>query len=169
MAITASPEAGGNMTQGEKSGKKRPAPKKAVGLGFRTHSGWAAVVAVAPAANGIEVIERRRIELADPKIPNSVQPYHAAENLDLKVAEEFINRCINSTRDLAHQGMKDLVDSLRNSGHTIAACGLTLASGEATSSACFNSCIPRSDPYRGRRALPRRDCPREQAIEAARS
>jgi hypothetical protein len=109
---------------------KRSARGSAVALGFRTHSGWTAVVAVAPSNHGIDVIDRRRIELADSKIPNSVQPYHAAEGLDLKPAEAFITRCIASTRDLAHRGVKAMVDDLSKDGHMVAGCGLVLASGK---------------------------------------
>jgi len=101
-----------------------------VALGFRTHSGWTAVVAVALSRNGIDVIDRRRIELSDSTIPHSVQPYHAAEGLDLKPAEAFITRCINSTRDLAHSGVKAMVDELRKAGQTVGGCGLVLASGK---------------------------------------
>jgi hypothetical protein len=101
-----------------------------VALGFRTHSGWAAAVTVAAAADGIEVIDRQRIDLADPSIPGSVQPYHAAEGMDLKPAHSYITRCIDSTRDLAYQALKDLIAELRRTGHRIAGCGIVLASGK---------------------------------------
>jgi hypothetical protein len=76
------------------------------------------------------VIDRRRIELADPSIPGSVQPYHAAEGMDLKPAQAHIARCINSTRNLARRALKELVDELRRSGNKIVACGVLLASGK---------------------------------------
>ena len=59
------------------------ASKTPVALGFRAHSGWAALVAVAgsprPACPPIEplVIDRRRIELARAGVP--VQPYPGHE------------------------------------------------------------------------------------------
>jgi hypothetical protein len=110
---------------------KKPAHRTTpVALGFRAHSGWAAAVTVAAASDGIEVVDRRRIELADPSIPGSVQPYHAAEGMALKPAETYITRCINSTRDLARQALKDLIDELHHNGHSIAGCGILLASGK---------------------------------------
>jgi hypothetical protein len=101
-----------------------------VALGFRTHSGWAAAVTVAATANGFQVIDRRRIDLADPSIPGSVQPYHAAEGMDLKPAQAYLTRCINSTRYLARLALKNLIDELGRSGNTISACGVLLASGK---------------------------------------
>jgi len=101
-----------------------------VALGFRAHSGWVAAVAVSATRGGIEVIDRRRIDLADPGIPGSVQPYHAAEGMDSKPAQAYITRCINSTRDLANRGLKELIDEMRNCGHRISGCGILLASGK---------------------------------------
>jgi SHS2 domain-containing protein len=101
-----------------------------VALGFRTHSGWAAAVTVAASRDGIEVVDRRRIELADPSIRGSFQPYHAAEGMELKAAQAFITRCIESTRDLAFRALKTLIDDQRHRNHTIGGCGILLASGK---------------------------------------
>src|SRR5437879_9404520 len=67
-------------------------------LGFRAHSGWAALVVVAAPSRSPAVIVRRRIELVDLGIPR--QPYHAAQKLDLKEAEEVVRRKLDrkSTR-----------------------------------------------------------------------
>lgn len=45
-------------------------------LGFRAHSGWAAMVALAGALNAPLVVDRRRLELADPHRTGPMQPYH---------------------------------------------------------------------------------------------
>ena len=47
---------------------------KASSIGIRVHSGWGALVAVANEAGGLEVIERRRIEIIDRKQPGAAQP-----------------------------------------------------------------------------------------------
>ena len=99
-------------------------------LGFRTHSGWALVVAVAGSVNSPQVIERRRIELADPKIEGSKQPYHAAEDLKFNKAEELVWRCIESSRTLAWLALRSLVADLRQKGHEITGCGILLGSGK---------------------------------------
>jgi hypothetical protein len=46
-------------------------------LGFRVKSGWAAAVLIASSRNGPTLIDSRVIELADPNLPHSRQPYHA--------------------------------------------------------------------------------------------
>ncbi len=49
-------------------------------LGFKAHSGWAALVALGRDKDDLHVIDRRRIELADPADGEwARQPYHAAE------------------------------------------------------------------------------------------
>ena len=66
--------------------------ESAAALGFRAHSGWAALVAVAGTPQSGQVLLRRRIELADPKVPGSKQPYHAAEGEKFPKAEKIIGR-----------------------------------------------------------------------------
>ena len=98
-------------------------------LGFRAHSGWAAVVAIAGPPRSPRVVDRRRIELADPAIPASKQPYHATEGLDLKKAEEVVRRATDDAQRLARQGLRAVIDDLRASGHDVIGCGIVLASG----------------------------------------
>jgi hypothetical protein len=97
-------------------------PKKttnlaSVGLGFRVHSGWAAVVAVKGPASSPAVVDRRRIELADPAIRGSLQPFHAAAELDPAAAEELIKQRADSTNALALQSLRQLIGDLRLSGN----------------------------------------------------
>ena len=98
-------------------------------VGFRAHSGWSALVAVAAGARWPVVIDRRRIELADAAIPGSMQPYHAAEPMKLKDAETYIQRSIDQARRLAQRALHAAIDELRKSGHEVAGCGILLASG----------------------------------------
>src|SRR2546428_14111456 len=65
-------------------------------LGFRAHSGWAALVVVAAPSRSPAVIDRRRIALVDPGIPK--QPYHAAQKLYLKEAAQLVRRCTAPSR-----------------------------------------------------------------------
>ena len=46
-------------------------------LGFRVKSGWAAAVLIATASKAPTVRDSRVIELSDPDVPDSRQPYHA--------------------------------------------------------------------------------------------
>lgn len=97
-------------------------------LGFRAHSGWAALVAVAGTPHSLAVIDRRRIELAEPG-PDSMQPYHAAAELDLKEAEQFVRRCAERARFLAQLALRAVIADLGKKGHVVAGCGLLLGSG----------------------------------------
>jgi hypothetical protein len=98
-------------------------------LGFRAHSGWAALVAVAGPLDSPLVIDRRIIQLCNPKTRGSKQPYHAAEPLAFQDAEKLINRCIAETRQLAHQALCSAIHDLQQTGHRIVACGILLGSG----------------------------------------
>ncbi|MFL6552979.1 MAG: hypothetical protein ACJ8LV_06400 [Chthoniobacterales bacterium] len=47
-------------------------------LGFRVKSGWAAVVLLTDTAHSPQLSDVNRIELCDPRLPETRQPYHAA-------------------------------------------------------------------------------------------
>lgn len=98
-------------------------------IGFRVHSGWAALVAVAGPFQSVTVVHRTHITLADAAIAGSVQPYHAAERLQIRDAERLLERCADSSRRLANEAMRKALDDLRKKGYRAAACGLLLASG----------------------------------------
>jgi hypothetical protein len=98
-------------------------------VGFRVHSGWAALVAVSGPLAAPVVVDRRRIDLAEPSVPGSAQPFHAAEGRRPAQAEEIIKRCTVGARRLARTGLRATLDDLRSKGHPGAACGLLLASG----------------------------------------
>ena len=97
------------------------------GLGFRVHSGWAALVAIAEKGGDVEIVDRRKIGLAGEGIPR--QPYHAAEGLDLEKAAELIRHCVQGSRRLAVRGLRETIENLRREGYEVAGCGLLLASG----------------------------------------
>ena len=46
-------------------------------IGFRVKSGWATAVLLARPIQSPQVFDRRILELSDPAIPESRQPYHA--------------------------------------------------------------------------------------------
>jgi len=100
-----------------------------VGLGFRVHSGWAAVVAVKGPASSPAVVDRRRIELADPAIRGSLQPFHAAAELDPAAAEELIKKRTDSTNALALQSLRLLIDNLCQLGYQAIGSCILVGSG----------------------------------------
>jgi hypothetical protein len=98
---------------------------------LRPHSGWAALVVVAGTPRSPVVLDRRRIEIADPDIDGSTQPYHAAEGLDLDRARKYLERCEAGARRRSREGLSEALENLRPSGHKAAGCGLLLSSGRA--------------------------------------
>jgi hypothetical protein len=100
-------------------------------LGFRAHSGWAAAVALVGPPRSPEVIDRRRITLVEPGSPGGVQPYHAARTMDLPKAEEFIAVVIVAIDHSALLAVRIFAEAISGQGHSVASCGIVLASGRA--------------------------------------
>jgi hypothetical protein len=67
-------------------------------IGLRLHSGWASAVAIVY-GRAPRLVTRRRLILC--KLSHAKQPYHAAENMDLAEAGDFIARCRAATLALA--------------------------------------------------------------------
>jgi len=99
------------------------------GLGFRSHSGWAAVVAVSGSPLNPVVLERRRIEIADSTIMESKQPYHAAQRLDLLQAEALIRSCRDRSTILATEAVRGMLVDLEKRDHPVVAAGLLCGAG----------------------------------------
>ena len=51
-------------------------------LGFRVKLGWATAVVLSGPASSPTVVHVRRIELSDPAVPDSRQPYHAVDDAE---------------------------------------------------------------------------------------
>ena len=100
-------------------------------LGFRAHAGWAAAVAVAGTPAVLAVIDRRRLEIADPTDGDAKQPYHAAEGLALADAARLVRRCTDGSQRLARAEVGAMLAGLRASGHRVVGCGLLQGSGRA--------------------------------------
>ena len=70
-------------------------------LGVRSHSGWAAYVVLAGNAKSPQLVARDRMQLCDPTIRGSKQPFHEAEPMAFDRAERFIRSCEKATAKLA--------------------------------------------------------------------
>jgi hypothetical protein len=68
-----------------------------------------------------------RIEIAEPGIKGSVQPYHAAKYLEFNKAREFLDRCGKASLGMAKSAISDLIRS-----HSVTACAILMGSGRAT-------------------------------------
>ncbi len=107
----------------------RPARIIPAAVGFRAHSGWAALVMLAGPLRAPTVVVRTRIELIDPAIPGSKQPYHAARELDGEAAAKHVQRCADTAKQLADQSLRALLREWKARDHEVAGAGLVLGSG----------------------------------------
>jgi hypothetical protein len=106
---------------------RAPEPHRSpAALGFRSHSGWACLVAVAGDASKPAVIVRRRVELSR-RTPR--QPFHAAEGKPFASAESLVRRATEEAFALAERAVREAVDELKGAGHDPVAGGLLLAAG----------------------------------------
>jgi hypothetical protein len=61
-------------------------------VGFRVKSGWTLAVVMNASGRSVELVDRRVLELSDPSIPDTKQPYHVIETLSGLAAEKEIER-----------------------------------------------------------------------------
>lgn len=98
-------------------------------IGFRAHSGWATVVTITNSRDIPLVVDRRRIELVDPGIPGAKQPYHEAEEMELRQAQQYVRRCDQAAKRLARKALQGLLRELAKRKHQVIGCGVLLGSG----------------------------------------
>ena len=87
-------------------------------LGFRVKSGWAAAVLLSGPASSPRLSNVRRIDLSDPRLPETRQPYHAAMG-KLETDTTQIERRTRVVRRVAQQSITKLLASYRQEGHTV--------------------------------------------------
>jgi hypothetical protein len=102
---------------------------KEAAIGFRVHSGWAAVVAVCVEKGAPVVLAKQRVHLVDIFTYEFRQPYHTAEKMLLGQAREFISRMQAEARRLAYRAIRGLEARTQEQGMKLTRCGLLLASG----------------------------------------
>ena len=83
---------------------------KRAGVGFREHTGWAAMVALGGGVQAPVVVARRRYELCEDDLPRAV--YHAARPLDLENAEKLVRTVEESARTAAEWQLRRTVAEL---------------------------------------------------------
>jgi hypothetical protein len=101
-----------------------------IALGFKAHSGWAALVALGERNGQIEVAERTRIELVEPgDVPWGKNPYHAAEGLGPEQARDMVKRAIEGARRMAARELGAAVVRLGRADHQVVACAVLVGAG----------------------------------------
>jgi len=96
-------------------------------IGFRVKSGWAAVVLVARAGRSLQALDTRTIDLCDPAIAETRQPYHAGMG-KLQTNEAILERRKKVIVQAANQSVSRLLNDYRAVGHAIQGAGLVVGS-----------------------------------------
>ena len=100
----------------------------AVAIGMRVKTGRATAVLLAGTRGAPLVLERRALELYDPKVPHSDQPYHVALEMDAAKAGPIIERATEAVRAVALRELTALRRAVEGSGHELRALGLVVGS-----------------------------------------
>jgi hypothetical protein len=103
---------------------------KDAALGFRAHSGWAALVALSVSKGSPLVLERQRVHLVEVFTYEFRQPYHTAGKMPHAEARAFISRVQAEAKRLAYRAIHGLQGSLQKQDYKLSRCGLLLASGK---------------------------------------
>src|SRR3989442_9292246 len=97
-------------------------------LGFRVKSGWAMSVLLSGPASAPKVIDRRRVELADPAVPESTQPFHAGLDLPKAAGTKVVERLVRCVERFSERAIAELIEQHRAGGHRIVAAGIVVGS-----------------------------------------
>lgn len=98
-------------------------------IGIRMHSGWGAFLVASGNPAMTEVIDRRRIVVADPNIPGASQPYHCAAKMELPEAKKYLSNCAKVSEQLALTAVDTVVRELHSRGYRVIRSAVLLASG----------------------------------------
>lgn len=96
-------------------------------LGFRVKSGWAAAVLLTGPTRSPQLCDLQMIDLSDPRLPETRQPYHAAMG-KLETDARKINPRIRVVRRIAQKSIATLLAGYRQHGYRISRAALVVGS-----------------------------------------
>jgi len=117
----------GTKSRSGTSSRRRSTHAPNAWLGCRVKSGWASAVLIDETAAKPKVLDQCRIELSDPRVPETVQPYHAAfgtEQSDARVVRRLttiVHRC-------AKRSVADLLARYHEAGHRVGSVAVVVGS-----------------------------------------
>jgi hypothetical protein len=95
--------------------------------GFRVKSGWAAAVLVTGPIGSPALRDNRVIDLSDPRLPETRQPYHASFG-QLETDAKKINRRTDIVHRITKQSITDILSDYRRKGYSITRASLVIGS-----------------------------------------
>lgn len=104
---------------------------KTAALGIRMHSGWGAMIVLSRHGEGIELLERSRINVAAAEMRGAKQPYHFVEARHITEAERLLSKFTESSERLASAAIGEVVTQVRARDYRLACAAILLASPRA--------------------------------------
>jgi len=101
-------------------------PAQRAAVGFTVKSGWSCAVLIA-ADSRPRILDSTRIDLSDPAIPESRQPYHDGFGTARRAGRE-LSRLIASVQQFGQQSVTGLLDRYRAEGHRLVGVGIVVGS-----------------------------------------
>jgi hypothetical protein len=93
-------------------------------LGWKLHTGWALLVAVAGRPDDIRVLFRRRVELLPTASSVSRFVYHQASEMAPPKAKELVESAMKAGRESARLAVHDAIAELQSRGIAVNVCGV---------------------------------------------
>ena len=107
---------------------KNKAPR--VAIGFRVKTGRATAVVMAGPASAPRVLSRKSLQLWDPAVPESHQPWHAEFELPPEKSARVVPKALAAVERVALSALRELVDEVQTGQGAIL--GISLVAGSAT-------------------------------------
>jgi hypothetical protein len=101
--------------------------KSRAALGFRVKSGWAAAVMLKGSARSPQLCDVQRIDLSDPQLPETRQPYHASMGR-LETDTKKISGRVDVVRRITKKSIAKLLAGYRQQNFTIKRAALVVGS-----------------------------------------
>ncbi len=102
---------------------------KSVVLGVKAHIGWATGIAIHLTDGGPQVLLNTRLELSDPSVPETREPYHQAAEVSLKEATRIIDVARKAMALRAYEQLLACNDLLREQDAQIGVVAVLQGSG----------------------------------------
>ncbi len=101
-----------------------------VAIGFRVKTGRAIAVVMAGPVSAPRVLSRKSLQLWDPAIPESYQPYHAELELPPAESARVVPAALKAVERVALSALRDLLGEIQPAPASIL--GISLVAGSAT-------------------------------------
>jgi hypothetical protein len=112
---------------GDSSGDISNEMRSLAALGFRVKSGWAAAVLLTGSARSPQLCDVERIDLSDPQLPETRQPYHAGMG-QLETDTKKISRRVDVVRRITKKSIAKLLAGYRQQNFIIKRAALVVGS-----------------------------------------